>query len=117
MFRRLVKRLKNGKNKEREENEEIEDNLDDLEDVNLNIKRKVFDYSRFTQNYPTDEFEGFGILSSLSEFYHKNLRPSKTCMKNALYKRVPVIKWIQQYKIKEYLLADFLSGLTVILYN
>ena len=113
MFRRLAERLKERKSREIKKNDKYNDKDNDLKDVDLNIKRKAFDYSTFINNYPIDKFEGFGILATLSEFYEKNLRPNKRCSKSTLYKRVPAFKWLQEYRIKEYLLADILSGLTV----
>jgi len=68
-----------------------------------------------------DIVERYGNLVSKSDniFYgtknyiKKYYKPSPTCMKNFLQDRIPFIKWIRTYKIKESLAKDIIAGLTI----
>ena len=94
------------------------DPIDPIENEALNedrmlVDRQVYDYPKFVKEYDASEFMGQGFIQLLKDIYIKHLRPSKHCAKKQLFNRIPAIKWLKSYKVREYLLADLLAGLTV----
>ena len=84
-----------------------------LSRIRLNISRETFNYSKFSKAYSNDAFVGISLLMLIKAYFVKNLQPNKHCVKNAIYSRVPALKWLQTYNLKEYLIADILSGIAV----
>ena len=92
--------------------------IDEVEVKALNegkyfVKRQVYNYTKFAQEFEPSPFVGFSLIALLKVIFFKHLYPSKQCGKKQLYNRVPSIKWIKNYNPKEFLLADVLSGLTI----
>ena len=79
----------------------------------VEISREAYNYPRFSKAHAVEVFAGFSFLAYLAEYYKKNLQLNKKCAKNALYSRVPALKWLQSYNIREYLIADLLAGCAV----
>ena len=53
------------------------------------------------------------VFQSTAHYLKKYYTPSASCGLTYLYKRVPFIKWIQDYNIREDFLIDLVTGLTV----
>ncbi|CAF1402003.1 unnamed protein product, partial [Didymodactylos carnosus] len=51
----------------------------------------------------------YGSLRYIKKYY----KPSPTCFKRQLYHRIPFIEWIQNYNLKQWILSDIISGLTI----
>jgi hypothetical protein len=115
MFRRLANKLRKNKKNKNDANNNDQESGEKLSNVDLKIDRKTFNYTKFVENYPVNSYDetGTGILPMLSEYYRKNLKPDSTCLKSTVYKRVPALRWLQSYNLKEFLLADIISGITV----
>lgn len=81
----------------------------------LRVNRELYNHPKFVKTFPIDEsaVKDSGIMSSVKAVYDKNLKPSKACGKKQLYNRIPAIKLIKNYRIKEYLLSDLLAGIIV----
>ena len=91
------------------ENEyETNENNDKIE-----LDRKVYNFKNFSKEHPSDEYVGFDIKEMAKKMYNKNFKPGKNCFKKNIENRIPVIKLIRTYRIKEYLISDIFAGLTV----
>ena len=53
------------------------------------------------------------VFKSTAHYLRKYYTPSASCGLSYLYKRVPFIKWIQDYNIREDFVIDLVTGLTV----
>lgn len=87
---------------------------DNDESIKINIDRSVYNYPKFTRQYPAGIFTGFSLIALLSEIYVRHFKPSQQCASKQFRNRLPFIKMIKTYKIKEYLLSDIIAGITVI---
>jgi hypothetical protein len=78
--------------------------------------------SRLTKYYKLNEFEqrSFGRLKKNFHMkknnFYKNLT-DRNFYQNLLLKRIPILSWLPIYKLKSYLLADFMAGLTIGIMN
>ena len=96
-----------------------------IEPESSKIEKSALDQHVSFSNRPElnerDIVERYGSLVSKSDniFYgtknyiKKYYKPSPTCMKNFVEDRIPFIKWIRAYKIKESLVKDIIAGLTI----
>lgn len=84
-----------------------------LNEDRFNVNRELYNHTKFLRYHRVENFVGFSLMSMLADIYVKSLKPGPDCLKRTLYNRIPAIKWIKRYKIKEDLLADLLAGLTV----
>lgn len=112
----LKKFWKRKKCKQETENvDEIIDHqeCDESNQAQIEIKRRLYNYPVFAKNYTPIAYVGFSFSLLFSNLFQKHLKPSKMCFKKAIYNRIPAIKWIKKYKIKEFFLADLLAGITV----
>lgn len=87
--------------------------FDHGESNRVTIDRSVYNYPKFTRKYPAGIFTGFSLIALLSEIYIRHFKPSQQCASKQFRNRLPFIKMIKTYKIKEYLLADIIAGITV----
>ena len=83
-----------------------------------NETKKVRKMSKFTAKSLVEHFhfnpiESDNPIKSAANYVVKYYKPSGNCMKNYLYARFPFFDWIRSYSIKENLLKDLISGLTV----
>ena len=103
------------KEKNEEKAEENQEQLDEryLDDERYLVDRKVYNHPKFVNEFKPGPFVGFSFIELLKGLYVKHFSPSKHCAKKQLYNRIPAIKWLKSYKLKDNLLADVLAGLTV----
>ena len=84
-----------------------------LNEEKLTVQRDVYNYTKFAKEFEPIPFGGFSLITTLQAAFLAQLYPSKICLKKQLYNRIPAIKWMKNYSIKECLLADILAGLTI----
>ena len=89
------------------------DEMEALEEEHFNVHRRLYNQTEFSKSFPSNKFVSFSIILFLKNLFTKTCAPSKECAKKQLYNRVPAIKWIKNY-INEFILPDFLAGITVI---
>ena len=53
------------------------------------------------------------ILHHISSYFKRKYKPSKTCMKEFVDSKLPILKWIRRVDLKNDLLKDLIVGLTV----
>jgi hypothetical protein len=64
-------------------------------------------------HYNFDNLKTENVLRSTAHYIRKYYTPSPRCGLSYLYKRIPFIKWIQEYNVKEDFVKDLVAGLTV----
>ena len=89
------------------------DENDALYKDRFNVNRELYNYPKFTKAHMVGVFVGFSLLEALKDLFTKHIKPGRNCMKKTLFNRIPALRWIKNYRVKEYLLADLLAGLTV----
>ena len=67
----------------------------------------------FSQIYQFQETKSENIIESTRRYIKKNYTPSPDCFKRILDARLPPVKWLREYKIREYLLKDIIGGITM----
>jgi 3-dehydroquinate dehydratase len=95
---------------------EIEEKSNETDEI-INVERKVYSYKNFSREHPSETHNETDLFEFFRAFYLKLLRPGKNCMKKNIENRIPALKMIRTYRVKEYLLADILAGLAVFNYE
>ena len=85
----------------------------DLVEKKVDISRPIFTDEKFKNIYKTSDFKGFEPVSEFKKELHKNFGNGKESVKKLILNRIPCLKWLKEYNIKEFLLADILAGLVV----
>jgi MFS superfamily sulfate permease-like transporter len=79
----------------------------------FNVNREVYTHARFTKSHPENVFIGVSLLAMLKHLFIKDCMPSSHCAKRTLFNRVPAIRFVKNYRIKENLFVDILAGINV----
>jgi hypothetical protein len=97
--------------------QDVENDTDENETKygNINIERRAYSQHAFEKVYQQEKYIGFQPLEQIKESCRRSCdyNDPKKCFKKQLYNRVPAVKWLKNYRIKEYFLPDLLAGLTV----
>jgi hypothetical protein len=93
--------------------QELEEKEEDTNEIQVNLERKVYNQKNFSKDHPSDEYVGFDLFNTLREMYLRHLKHVKHCVRKNIENRIPCIKWLRTYRIKEYFIADLLAGITV----
>ena len=75
------------------------------------INRQILDKQAIDAMFPNKEYKRFYYKISINSSL-RNCKFTKKCLKNQLYRRLPAIQWLKNYKLK-FLLPDFIAGLVV----
>jgi hypothetical protein len=73
---------------------------------NLNLKE-------IDEKYMITPFKSENIFQSTKNYIFKYYKPNKSCMKGFLFNRIPFLKWIRKYNIRDNLAKDIIAGLTI----
>ncbi|CAF2043604.1 unnamed protein product [Rotaria magnacalcarata] len=76
-------------------------------------KLSIYTVEKLNQKYTLNEDFQENPVSSTWNYIKKYYKPTPAFFKRQLFKRLPFIDWIRHYQIKEWLLSDFISGLTI----
>ncbi|CAF0929886.1 unnamed protein product [Brachionus calyciflorus] len=79
----------------------------------ININRPCYNFAKFSHEHESNDFERFNPFFFIRDMFLKSCSPGKTCIKKNIFNRLPAIKWIKNYDIKEMLIPDLISGITV----
>ena len=63
--------------------------------------------------YANNKTKADNVLKSAGNYFVKYYKPNKTCAKNYMLKRFPIIKWVTGYNLKTDAIKDLIAGLTV----
>lgn len=101
------KKVKDNVNINGDENEE------ELIERTINISRPVYTEPNFNKVYEQHQYKRFEPIKEIKKELNKHFSHGKNSVKKMIYNRLPIVKWIKDYRIKEYLFADFLAGLII----
>lgn len=76
-------------------------------------KTSIFTVEKLNERYEMNENFHASPLSSTWNYVKKYYKPTPTFFKQQLFKRIPFLGWIRDYNVKEWLLSDIVSGLTI----
>jgi MFS superfamily sulfate permease-like transporter len=75
--------------------------------------RPLYNANEFEEVYQSKKLISDNVIKKASHYCLKYYRPSGGCFKNYIKDRFPIIKWLLGYNIRENLLADTISGITI----
>jgi hypothetical protein len=73
----------------------------------------VYTHKYLREKYSFTKLESNNALKSTIRYVSKRYRPSGNCLLNYFLDRVPFLKWIFKYEVKNSLLKDVIAGLTI----
>ena len=79
----------------------------------INIKRPNFNESKLNETYSFQKFKSDNVFRSAGHYLKKYYKPSRGCCNRYIQNRLPIIKWMKEYDIKQNLLKDIIGGLTI----
>ena len=84
-----------------------------IENYENYFHRNELNSKEMLDRYDPKPFVPENIFVQTSHFCRKYYKPSKGCMKNFILDRLPFLRWLANYDVKEALAKDILAGLTV----
>jgi len=83
------------------------------EDDTILRKPSIFTVEKLNERYQLNQdFDGSPIGGTWN-YIKKYYKPTPAFFKRQLFKRIPFLDWIRHYNIKEWLMPDIVSGLTI----
>jgi hypothetical protein len=85
------------------------------DDTNLDLKdEEMFTEKSYSELYSMSRVTSPNILNSSLNYIKKYYKPSGPCAINYIKDRIPIIRWLPEYNFKQNIIADVISGITVI---
>jgi hypothetical protein len=82
---------------------------------NVSFKPNEEITEKYLENkYHIDELKQDDVIDRTLHYLKKNYKPSKDCLINYFFKRLPFFDWIRRYDIKHDLIKDLIAGITVL---
>jgi hypothetical protein len=76
-------------------------------------KPSIFTVEKLNERYQLNQdFDGSPIGGTWN-YIKKYYKPTPAFFKRQLFERIPFLDWIRHYNIKEWLMPDIVSGLTI----
>jgi hypothetical protein len=85
----------------------------DLIDDEFEINQTKLSTKQLEENFSYASLQSQNIFRSGYKYVRKYYRPSPKCLGNYMLRRVPFLKWILKYNVREDLLKDLIAGLTL----
>jgi sulfate anion transporter 6 len=80
----------------------------------LEIRRQIYTQKTFDTKYIPNEKIAFNFKNKFQKYYIKfKTLNKKRVLKKQLYNRLPVLKWLPNYKIRQNFISDLVSGVTI----
>jgi hypothetical protein len=80
----------------------------------LVIERPLYNKINFENDFTKkSKYIGYEPVKDLKKTISRHCFCGIDCVKKQVYNRIPIIKWLKSYNIKDYLLRDILTGITV----
>ena len=76
-------------------------------------KQSIFTVEKLNERYNLQQDFNDKPWHSTAHYIKKYYTPSPAFFKRQLFKRIPFIDWIRHYNVKEWLLPDIVSGITI----
>jgi hypothetical protein len=74
---------------------------------------RIFTIDKLNEQYHLNQDFVESPIGGTWNYIKKYYTPTPAFFKRQLFKRVPFLQWIQEYNIKEWLVSDIVSGLTI----
>lgn len=92
----------------------LTDETIDIKDTQLCINRPAYNKKTFDSNYaPSSEYPNFQLANYVKEKLQICYKWDRPSIKKQVYNRIPAIKWLKNYNVREFLFNDCIAGLTV----
>ncbi|CAF0854145.1 unnamed protein product [Adineta ricciae] len=78
-----------------------------------NRKQSIFYIEKFNERYNLNQDFNNSPIDGTWRYIKKYYKPTPEFFKRQLFKRIPFIDWIRRYNLKEWLVPDIVSGLTI----
>ena len=92
----------------------IEENEIETFESTVNVRRPIYTEPNFEKKYQRkNDYKGFQVGEEIKTEFKRHFGHGKNSVKKMIYNRMPCVKWLKDYRVREYLLADLLAGLTV----
>ena len=79
----------------------------------VQINRDSLNELRLNEKYSFQKFKSENVGRSTIRYVKKNYKPNRCCATRYFKRRLPIIKWLMSYNIREFLLKDIITGLTI----
>jgi hypothetical protein len=79
----------------------------------VQVSRPALNFYQFEENFPSSKLKSENVFKSAAHYCSKNYKPSGRCMTNYFKDRFPFLKWLLNYNLKENILPDIISGITI----
>jgi hypothetical protein len=76
-------------------------------------QQSIFTVEKLNERYHLNENFDESPIGGTWNYIKKYYKPTPAFFKRQLFKRIPFIDWIREYNIKEWLVPDIVSGLTI----
>jgi hypothetical protein len=76
-------------------------------------KQSIFTVEKLNERYNLNQDFDESPMDGTWNYIKKYYKPTPAFFKRQLFKRIPFLDWIRQYNVKEWLVSDIVSGLTI----
>ncbi|CAF0940342.1 unnamed protein product [Rotaria sp. Silwood1] len=76
-------------------------------------KQSIYTVEKLNERYNLNQDFQESPISGTWNYIKKYYKPTPAFFKRQLFRRIPFIDWIRHYNVKEWLLPDIVSGLTI----
>lgn len=76
-------------------------------------KQSIFTVEKLNEQYHLNQDFDDSPIGGTWNYIKKYYKPTPAFFKRQLFKRIPFLDWIREYNIKEWLVSDIVSGLTI----
>ena len=90
----------------------MEDELISISNL-VSVSRPALNANQFEVNFPRSKLKSENVFNSAAHYCAKNYKPSGRCMTTYFKDRFPILKWLLNYNLKENILPDIISGITI----
>jgi len=89
------------------------DNYTNTHGNKMQRQTSIFTVEKLNERYHLNQDFDESPIGGTWNYIKKYYKPTPAFFKRQLFKRIPFLEWIQDYNIKEWLVSDIISGLTI----
>ena len=76
-------------------------------------QRPILNEKILKNKYTFEKQQSNSALKATARYCGKYYRPSRLCMTEYFFDRIPFLRWILEYDVRDCLLKDIIAGLTI----
>ena len=76
-------------------------------------RRSIFTVEKLNERYNLNQNFNDAPIQGTWNYVKKYYKPTPAFFKRQLFKRIPFLDWIRSYNMKEWLVSDLVSGITI----